>query len=185
MTLQTPSPPQTAQSVTGPLPENLLRQPIDYLQAEHLRQRRFCGLLDRILADPEGAEAASLAETALAFLAVELPRHLADEEDFLSRLLASCAPDDRIEGLIALLREEQAQDDRLRARTEAVLSSLDDRELSHASAATLAVFAEVKRRHIHWVKELLLPLARARLGAEALNALGRDMAARRGVPYPE
>ena len=185
MTLQTPSLAQTAQSVIGPLPENLLREPLDYLQADHLRQRKICDLLDRVLGDPDCAAAISVAASLLDFLAIELPRHIADEEDLFTCLRGRCTPDDRIEELITALREDHAKDTTIRQRAETALAAMKAGNGANGTNAAMAVFAEAKRRHIRWENELLLPLARARLESDDLKALGQGMAERRGIPYPE
>ena len=177
---------QAARVVIDPLPENLLRHPIDYLQAEHLRQLRVCDLLDSILRHPDGTESRAGAEIVLDYLKVELPRHIADEEeDLFPRLEAACAPSDNLEGMIQVLKEEHAQNAILLESVEGALSSLKTKSFLDMPAQFGAVFAEAKRRHIRWENALLLPLARARLSAEDLRDLGRGMATRRQIPYPD
>jgi hemerythrin-like domain-containing protein len=46
-------------------------------------------------------------------------------------------------------------------------------------------FAEALRRHLAWEEERLFPIARKRLSRQDLEAIGRAMAARRGIAYPE
>lgn len=52
-------------------------------------------------------------------------------------------------------------------------------------AATARAFAELRERHLTWENSTVLPLVEARLGAEELPTIGRHMAARRGMDYPE
>ena len=42
----------------------LLSDPIDFLLADHYRQRMLCQLLDRLVREPPGAEASTMAEAA-------------------------------------------------------------------------------------------------------------------------
>ncbi|MDH3475024.1 MAG: hemerythrin domain-containing protein [Rhodospirillales bacterium] len=171
-----------------PIPENLLREPIDYLYAEHFRQRLLCKLLDEISFDPEAREVMRHAAIILSYLEHDLPNHIADEEEELfPRLLARCRPEDRIERVQRLLSEEHARDDTL---SSSLLKEL--RSLTAGSplgrpdlfARATAAFSETQRRHLAWEDELVLPLARERLTADDLLSMGRSMAARRGVDYP-
>ena len=169
----------------NPLPENLLRQPIDYLMADHRRQTKVCDLLDSIHGDPEGETARSSATAILDYLAVDLPHHVADEEELFPSLAARCRPSDKVEALIDLLKAEHADNGALLEATEAALRAMAAQGAADGLAPALAVFAEAKRRHIRLENELLFPLARARLKPEDLRALGRTMALRRGVPFPD
>lgn len=174
-----------ARVVIDPLPENLLRHPIDYLQAEHHRLLRVCDLLDNILRRPGEDDSRAGAKIVLDYLRLELPRHIADEEeDLFPRLMTACGADDTVTGMIQVLKEEHAQNAILLESAERALSSLKAKPTLDAPAQSGIVFAETKRRHIRWENALLLPLARARLGAEDLRDLGRGMAARRQIPYP-
>lgn len=176
---------RSKQRVVNPLPENLLRRPIDYLEADHLRQRKICDLLDHILDSPDSSVSPADIRLVLDYLTVDLPHHVADEEDLFPRLKACCPPSDQVESLIDILNEEHRRNAVLLEKTEAALLSYEARGEADSLDPAVAVFAEAKRRHIRLENELLLPLARARLGAEDFRALGRSMAMRRGVPYPE
>lgn len=177
---------QAARAVIAPLPENLLRHPLDYLQADHLRQIRLCDLLESILRNPKAKESRASVDIVLDYLKVELPRHIADEEeDLFPRLKASCTPSDNLEGMLEVLREEHTQNAILLNAIEDALPTLDARARPDGPVLSGVVFAEAKRRHIRWENALVLPLARARLGAEDLKGLGRGMAKRRNIPFPD
>lgn len=177
---------QAARAVIAPLPENLLRHPLDYLQADHLRQHRLCDLLENILRNPKAKESRASVDIVLDYLKVELPRHIADEEeDLFPRLKASCTPGDNIEEMMEVLREEHTQNAILLDAIEEALPTLDARARPDGPVLSGVVFAEAKRRHIRWENALVLPLARARLGAEDLKGLGRGMAKRRNIPFPD
>lgn len=175
---------QTRKTLFDPLPENLFRQPIDYLLADHHRQTKLCDLLDTIRADPDSDELQHNRKAILDYLAVELPRHMADEEDLFASIVENCAAGDTVGALIELLRDEHARNGDLLGATKEALASMESLEVGEGLPPDVAVFAETKRRHIRLENELLLPLARVWLNPDALRALGERMASRRGVPYP-
>lgn len=172
-----------------PIPENLFRAPIDYLYAEHFRQQVVCNVLDDIAEDPTRSDAAHQAARVLSYLEHELPQHIADEEkDFLPLLRERCAPADRADRVLRLLSEEHDRDQDLSAVLVSGLRSLAAGKAPprpEAFVRSATAFAELQRRHLAWEDELILPLARERLTADDLQAIGRRMAARRGADYPE
>ena len=168
-----------------PLPENLLRQPIDYLLADHHRQSKICKYLDELRDEPDSASARTSLRAVMDYLAVELPRHVADEEDLFETLSANCAPDDDAVRLIDRLRSEHSSNSFLFAAAEADLTDLESPGTSDQQGQAVADFTDAKRRHIQLENELLLPLARARLGADELKEMGRAMASRRGMRFPD
>lgn len=171
------------------IPENLFREPIDYLYADHFRQRVVCRLLDEIAHDHEASNVPEIAALVLDYLVRDLPRHIADEEqDLFPRLLKRCKPEDQVERILMLLSEEHASDQDVVLALPAGLRSLiegrplQQPELFFQAAST---FAECQRRHLAWEEGVIFPLARKRLGPEDLTGLGQSMAARRSVTYPE
>ncbi len=170
------------------IPENLFREPIDYLYADHFRQRVVCGLLDEIADDPAATRVPEIAAHVLDYLLRELPRHVADEEqDLFPRLLTRCKPEDDIERILMLLSEEHSRDEEMVLALPAGLRSLiEGRPLSQPELFSQAAlsFAECQRRHLAWEEGVILPLARKRLQPEDLAMLGQSMAARRGANFP-
>lgn len=171
------------------IPENLFREPIDYLYADHYRQRVVCRFLDEIAQDPEAGRSLDLAPRVLDYLVRDLPQHIADEEqDLFPRLRARCTPEDQVERVLMLLSEEHARDQEVVLALPAGLRSLtegrplEERDLFVQAAST---FAECQRRHLAWEEGVILPLARKRLKPDDLAGLGRSMAARRGARYPD
>ena len=55
---------QSPSSEIETIPENLFREPIDYLFTDHFRQRVVCNFLDEIAFDPGAVGAARLADPA-------------------------------------------------------------------------------------------------------------------------
>jgi len=184
-----PSPSQALHSDIEAIPENLFREPIDYLYADHFRQRIVCKLLDEIAFDPVATESARMAAIALAYLERELPQHIADEEqELFPRLLGRCGPADNGERILVMLSEEHKRDsDLCEAVLEGLRAAAEGHEPSHCAAfvRAAAAFAEAQRRHLAWEDEVILPLARERLSNEDLADMGRSMAQRRGANYPD
>lgn len=183
-----PSPSRLPSHRIEAIPENLLREPIDYLYADHFRQRVVCKFLDDIAFDPDAAEAPALATVVLDYLEWDLPRHIDDEErDLFPLMRARCESSDNVESLLSILSEEHAKDEELSSVLMSGLRGLaEGREPKDNPAflRTASSFAESQRRHLAWEERLLLPLARQRLSADDLMNMGRNMAARRNVTIP-
>jgi hemerythrin-like domain-containing protein len=171
------------------IPENLFREPVDFLFADHYRQRIVFKHLDQIASDPGTDQVARLAEVVLGYLERDLPLHIADEEqDLFPRLRARCGPEDQIEGILIQLSEEHVRDKELGLHLSAGLRRLAEGHPSTQEDAFLkaaSTFAENQRRHLALEEGSVLPLAQKRLSPGDLEELGRGMAARRGAAYPE
>jgi hemerythrin-like domain-containing protein len=161
------------------------RHPLEFIFAEHDRQRIACAALERLADDLDAADARDNAAFVLGYLEVDLPLHIADEEEDLFPLLrARCLADDRIEAMLVLLRDEHQEDD---SHCEALLEPL--REIAGGARPADAIafvaharaFASFQRRHLGWENGTILPLAERRLDDADQAALGAKMAARRGI----
>ncbi|MDJ0942377.1 MAG: hemerythrin domain-containing protein [Kiloniellales bacterium] len=159
--------------------------PIDFILAEHYRQRLLCEGLAKLTESMELAPVAALATRLRTFLDRDLRLHLEDEEKDLFPLLWQRAkPEDNVKDILDLLSDEHGRDEDL------VDFLLEDLALL-AGGAQLAnpirflvnvrEFAETQRRHLAWENALLLPVARRRLTEVDLAGLARSMAARRGI----
>lgn len=161
----------------------MLHDPIEYLFAEHFRQRTLCTVLDQL------AESASLdrplLDAALAFLRSEFGPHVQDEEiDLFPLLRRRAEPEDEIREALQQLSEEHASDrvdaNQIIGLLEA-LAQNDKTELDQQAKQLLKRFAANERQHLIVENAIVLPLARARLTEEDKQELGRRMAARRGI----
>jgi hemerythrin-like domain-containing protein len=159
-----------------------LGNPLDFILADHLREREVCAVLDRIAtADLPDADAAVAAR---GFLAEALPLHLADEErDLFPLLHQRCEPDDEIDRAIRKLTD----DHRHAARdTPDIIATLDAIAVSGvapsaAARAALIEYAGHARRHLVLENAIVLPFARLRLTEDDLDRLARGMVQRRGL----
>ena len=175
------------------IPENLLREPVEYVFADHYRLRQVVATLDRFLTEgaftsPLSEEVAADTARIQAYLLDELPLHIADEEEGLFPCLERRrAGDNETEQILATLRQEHQEDFAL---LPTVTAGLDDllagREVAEKDVfeTSVARFVDTQRRHIMWENNIVLPLARRYFEAEDMLAIGREMADRHGAEYP-
>ncbi len=172
----------------GEIPENLYREPLEVIYADHFRALVACRLLSSLALSEEGAAAGQAARIRL-YLERDLPIHLADEEEDLFPLLRQrCADPEKIDGLLTLLSEEHEQNGALAGVAIEYLGRLAAGEGQHDAIEArekTGLFSELQRRHLVWENSMLLPLARRWLAPEDMGGLGRRMAARHGVAYLE
>ncbi len=168
-----------------PLPRELLRKPLDYILADHLRQRVLCVLCER-LADADEVNV-DLAGEVLEYLKTDMVVHVIDEEQDLFPLIRRRAePGDEIEVALGQLSGEHADDEQL--------ASLIMNGLEHSLAApgrpladdvkdALRSFARNQRHHLALENATVMPLAKIRLTERDLKDLSARMAARRGILF--
>lgn len=166
---------------------NLLANPLDFINEEHLRERQICAVIDGLAtADALDRKAAT---DVLRFLNEELSVHLRDEAEDLFPLLARrCTEEDAIEGAIVRIRADQDEAMRLLPQVRTMLAgNLDSgANLTAEERAVLSRFAGHVRRHLVAENAILLPIARARLTRADLQTLSTHMRSRRGLPdFPE
>ncbi len=165
-----------------------LATPLDYIFADHVRQRVLCSVLDQI-AETRALDR-DLAAAALGFLKADFAPHIIDEEEDLFPLLRRRSrPEDHIEAVLGDLSQEHAAD-QLDAQViieglQAVLENRGNDRLDQDFRRLLRRFAAYERRHLTVENAIVMPLARARLTQDDLRNLGRRMAARRGLDYPD
>jgi len=83
-------------------PAILFRKPLDYVLADHLRQRMLCRFLDEIAAETQ--RDVEVIAAALQFLKTDFGLHIIDEEEDLFPLLRRrTPPGDRLNGFCCKL----------------------------------------------------------------------------------
>jgi hemerythrin-like domain-containing protein len=172
-----------AADASAPAPEEAL----EFLLYEHLQHREMCKALDR-LAEATTFDAKEIARLA-EFIRVDLTMHVFDEEqDFFPCLRERCLPEDEIETALERMNREHADDLELSAQVRVFLlqAITEAKPLSAFPGApeTIRAFAQNQRRHMMLENAVLIPLARRRLSAEDVAALGVRFAARRRRPTP-
>ena len=155
---------------------------LDFLLSEHARHREMCRLLERLADAPmfDAKEVSNLAE----FIRVDLSMHIFDEEeDFFPLLRSYCMPEDEIGVALDRLDREHAEDLDLCAQVRvALLTAVSEGKPPSAipgAPEAFRAFAHSQRRHMTLENAVLIPMARLRLPAEAIEALGVRFAARR------
>lgn len=173
-----------------PLPENLFREPIDCLHADHFRLRVVCDYLERLAAVGAAGDVAQLSGIVLGFLEADFLLHVADEEaDLLMLLRARGWPEAASQSAVLdRLIDEHRRDDELRLRLVPELRRIASGQAPERPiefAQTVEEFVGSLRQHLAWEESTILQEARRRLAAADLEVLGRHMADRRGISFPE
>lgn len=168
-------------------PASLFSSPLDYVFAEHFRQRCLCRVMDEIAGEEEWDR--EKAEAALRFLRGDFDLHLRDEmDDLFAMLRKRLLPQDGIADMLRYLGEghsgSAAEAAAIVAAMAAVLERRDAAGPTPRLRAWLRDFSARQRRQLIEENAFILPFARARLQRRELAALGRRMAARRGVAWP-
>jgi len=172
------------QTIQTEIDVDLLKEPLEYIFADHFRQRALCMLLDEI-ADDEPTDP-ELVSAALTFLTSEFQPHIADEETGLFPLLQKRAePEDEIDKVLQQLTEEHVSDGQDAKIIVSALKKLIQAQVENPidpdTADLLKRFAANERQHLIVENSIVLPLARARLTQEDCANLAKSMADRRGV----
>lgn len=170
-----------------PIEADLFSRPLDLLYAEHYRQRVICNTLDAACGELPVVLSRAELRSIVEYLTVDLPLHIADEEDSLFPLLESRCADakgDLTRDAIELLRGEHGTDSKLIADIANHLRAMARGQkviMSDAAQVRIRAAAEAQRRHLAWENCVLLPIAKQWLTATDLVHLGRAMAERRGI----
>lgn len=168
---------------TPPPHSVLFASPLDFLIADHNKQKLFFEKLDR-LADAEHADSEAAA-VIVDFLNHDLALHILDEEQDLFPLLRRrCPPEDEIEHVLSILDRDHEKE------TVAVQSLVHDIEAcmvggtpprsKPALRSAIHRFARQQLRHIGVENSIIIPIAKARLIEDDLENLSKRMIARRG-----
>jgi hemerythrin-like domain-containing protein len=172
------------------IPDNLLREPLDFLLADHMRQRKMCNAIDAIHATGEKVLLAELEKPIVAYLSEDFPLHIADEEcDLFPALRAAPDRDRDLDDLIDALTRNHAIELSMVSDVIAYLNqdlhSQEEADNVSQYPHLLFMFTDCLRQHLAIEDQMLLPLARKRLARSDFSRIGRAMAKRRNITYPE
>lgn len=169
------------------IPDNLLREPVDYLMADHVRQRKVCDALDILAADATQVDTLTIADAVVAYLSGDFLLHIQDEEiDLFPRLQAAAEGDNDVASIESLKRDHVAA----LALAKGLVADLRQMAVSDGARRSadfnrIAVeFTVTERRHLGLEDQVILPLARRRLSPADFDRIGRAMAARRNIDFP-
>jgi len=162
-------------------------QPLDVLLACHGRFEKQCATLEKLLMHivDHGSdhEAQLAAGNILTYFDTAAVHHHDDEERNLFPLLERAGQGEWCE-VAELLTGEHDDLAQLWRALRPPLQAIAQGETVALNANHTERFIALNRSHIAFENERVLPLARQILSAAALQSLGRAMAARRGVDYP-
>jgi hemerythrin-like domain-containing protein len=156
----------------------LIANPLDFLLNEHLRQRQFAKILTLIA---DGVINRRTVRGVIDFITNDLAQHILDEEISLFPVLRPlCEQDDKIDAILGVLADEHREDESTSDDVLAILRKIEKGEKTSLSdRATLRNFAEHLRHHIALENGVLLPIARARMTADALRIVEQSLKSRR------
>lgn len=156
----------------------LVNSPLDFLLAEHLRQRQAAKIL-LLIAD--GLINRRTIAAVIRFIEDDLAQHILDEEAcFFPILRGRCEKDDNIDALLNVLADEHREDEQQSGEALRILRVLAvGGDADAGECALLREFADRLRRHIALENGVLLPLARMRLDPVSLDVIAQSMTSRR------
>jgi hemerythrin-like domain-containing protein len=176
----------------GAKPESSFGDPIGLLTDCHRRIERFLSVLSGVATatggGPLNGEQSAALETALRYFREAAPRHTADEEESLfPRLRGKELPETQAAlARVDALEQDHARADERHAEVDRLGREwLASGQLPPAAAARLSrlldELAELYRAHIAVEEGEVFPLAARSLSAAECQAMGGEMAARRGL----
>lgn len=178
-------PPEPVQRGSGlhPTDTALIATPLEFISADHLRERQICAVIEGLAAAASLDRHAAL--VVLRFLNEELNVHMRDEAEDLFPLLARrCPAEDDIDRVITRICTDLNEATLLLPLIRTVLARCLDTgsDLAAEDRQVMNRFAGHVRRHLAAENAILLPIARLRLTRRDLHSLSRHMRSRRGLP---
>jgi len=178
----------------GPARESSFAQPPSLLSECHRRIERFLADMAGVVRSRKGGVLDDSDHSALAgavqYFSVAAPRHTADEEESLFPRLRSAGAGAAVQAVeeIRRLEADHERADACHAEANALASRwLSEGTLPSAETNRLAELVEtltaIYREHIAIEDSRVFPAAAAALPAKELEAVGREMAARRGLDF--
>jgi hemerythrin-like domain-containing protein len=168
-------------------PAASFEQPFEMMCACHEKMQRTLALLERLRSHlvEHGADeqARQAARDVMRYFDKAAPQHHRDEElHVFPPLLAGS--DAATTAVVDRLRQEHVQMEARWESARSVLTAIADGQLPAPGAsdeAALDAFSSLYADHIAAEEQIAYPAAAALLGADAITAMGREMAARRGA----
>lgn len=166
-----------------PPPPELLEMPLDYIFADHFRQRVVFGRLRRIATERSAGR--EEADAITKFLSIDLPLHLRDEdEDLFPVVQRRARAEDNLEPILSRLHDDHRRLVMGAKATAATLAAKPQDEVvavSRRRAQAMLAYVADEQRHLSIENGIVLVIARKRLTTGDLQAMGQSMKARRGM----
>ena len=180
----------------GDKSDNGFDNPLGLLSDCHRRIERFLGFLrqvcDQANADPLNADQRHALEISLRYFRNAAPRHTRDEEASLFPRMRQLQNDEIKSTLdqIQALEADHRNADALHSTVDAIGSRwLEQGAILAGEAARIRAALQklegLYRPHIALEDEDIFPLAGRHLPADQIEAIGREMAGRRGLSYAD
>jgi hemerythrin-like domain-containing protein len=165
------------------IPFHLLDTPLDYISADHLRQRCVCVALKHFAAS--GHVSRSEADMVIAFLDHDLPLHHDDEDqDLFPAVRRRTIAEDDLGAVLARLSEDHRLSDVMVHAIVGVLAATpcqDPVRLDRQAREIMKAYAASEHRHLAMENSIVMAIARIRLKSADLAAISQAMKQRRGV----
>ncbi len=179
----TPDPPPEAAAIVEALPFSLIDTPLDYIFADHFRQRSVCVALKRFA--EHGRVPRSEADMVTAFLDRELSLHHEDEDqDLFPAVRRRALPEDDLGAVLARLSEDHRLSDgmvRVIVRALSATTGTETVKLARPAREVMQAYAASEHRHLAMENGIVMTIARIRLKPADLKAISQAMKQRRGV----
>lgn len=173
----------TPEPIVKALPVTLLDEPLEYIFADHLRQRGVCAAL-RYFSDL-GQISVKDAAVISAYLHQDLALHHKDEdEDLFPSLRRRALPEDALSEPLKRLSKDHSRSDAVVEKLVAALRPADGNENIRPSPEIrelIAAYSIDEQRHLAIENGIVLAIARIRLTRADLKAMSNSMKKRRGV----
>jgi hemerythrin-like domain-containing protein len=164
-------------------------EPMEMLLGCHDRVRRSLQLLERLcerVAEGRiGETVRDGARDVLRYFDQASPQHHEDEERHVFPRVLAASPSPAVRAAVLQLQEDHRRMERQWARLRTPLAALAagrDAAFGRAQIEAAARFCALYEAHLRTEEAIVFPVAAALLDAQALQAIGEEMAARRGVP---
>ncbi len=179
----TPGPSSESATIVEAIPFSLIDTPLDYIFADHFRQRSVCVALKRFA--KTGRVPRSEADMVTAFLDRELPLHHEDEDqDLFPAVRRRALPEDDLGAVLARLSEDHRLSEGMVRAIVSALSATpgaDTVKLARSAREVMQAYAASEQRHLAMENGIVMTIARIRLRQADLKAISQAMKQRRGV----
>lgn len=169
--------------IVEPIPLSLIDAPLDYIFADHFRQRIICAALKR-LAETGRARRVE-ADMVTGYLDRDLALHHEDEDvDLFPALRRRALAEDNLGPVLARLSEDHRQSE---VMVSAILDALaarlaqDPVKLDSGARRVMQAYAASEHRHLAMENGIVMAIARIRLKPADLKAISHGMRQRRGA----
>ncbi len=162
---------------------SLLDEPLEYVLADHSRQRSVCAMLTRF--SETHLASRSEANRMIAFLTLDLRlHHLDEDEDLFPALSRRLLPEDGLGAVLARLGEDHRRSEEMIDTIVDMLAQHpadDPVRLSTGACQLMSAYTCAEHRHLAIENGVVLAIARIRLTRGDLRKISDGMKARRGV----